>query len=742
MTSSSDYASADAVLLQKLSEQLLDSICDADAVVIQDGSLACVCEVPAGTSPQTWTTSNNMPSKQRIYRYAGESGQVALAFEMPLRISSNINPFGRLLLRFTGENATDYARQISAAGHIIDCIARHFAIAGELSSIKQVSRQNEIDMQFLGNIDAQLASDDVRIAIMHCLDETRKHYGCTLVGLVVPDAGIKSYWPRGDQTSIFSGKTINRTLMRLYKHAKESRRVLVSNDPGLCRALETEIGRGTQVVCSPLANSKSEVSGILVLARADPFSRDDLRLARALCVKAAAYVRARNNVTSSAISRRSLIERIDTDIKHDPHRLRAFLFVDIDRLHIINDRFGHAAGDEVISSVERIIRNVASGRDLVGSLSGDLLGLYLEHADEARAREAAQKILDEIKVTPYSSGHSKISISASIGVAIMPDLASTGSQALSIAEVASKSAKSRGAGQYVVFKDQDSSLMQRHSDLTQIGGLQNALIEDRFVIYAQEIRSLKDDEPARKFELLTRMLDKNNQIVAPQKFLSAAERYQMMPALDRWVVSKSIEQLSSADNLLEINLSGFNINVSGQSIAETGFSDFVVDCVLQSGLSPDSLCFEITESTAVRHIDYALKFIEDIRSIGCRIALDDFGTGYCSFAYLQDLPVDFLKVDGMFVRNVCENPLSEAIVESVARLASVMNAATVAEYVENDLIANKLRSLGIDYAQGFGIGRPEPLADVLERMVSPIDLGLTGSLDLEVIVNQKALSNH
>jgi EAL domain-containing protein (putative c-di-GMP-specific phosphodiesterase class I) len=361
-------------------------------------------------------------------------------------------------------------------------------------------------------------------------------------------------------------------------------------------------------------------------------------------------------------------------------------------------------------------------------LSGDLLSLYLDAADEQAATDTATRVLKEVVDKPLADAYKSMDLSVSIGIALIPEHAATGSQAVSIAEVACRSAKSRGAGQYVLFRDYDASIIQRHADLHEIGNLQNALIENRFVIYAQKIQSMRSKEPARKFELLTRMLDPRGNIIPPNKFLSAAARYQMMPALDRWVVGHALTQLSEAENMLEMNLSSFGINLSGQSLADEGFGEFVVSAVLESGLSPDSICFEITESAAVKNMDMALQFIEEVRRIGCTVALDDFGSGYCSFSYLQDIPVDFLKIDGMFVKNIIQNPLSEAIVQAVVGIARVTGAATIAEYVEDAVIGKRIEELDVDFGQGFGIGRPEPLADVLNRMDSPLDLGLTSTI--------------
>ena len=517
---------------------------------------------------------------------------------------------------------------------------------------------------------------------------------------------------------------------KLFASARDSRKVIVSSDPELASLLNTSQGAGRQILCSPIADPQSRINGVLILARENQFSRDDVRLARAICVKISGSLTPGKKTNSGPLDRRTVIERMDSDIKRAPDAERAFLFVDIDRLHIINDRFGHVVGDEVISTVTGILSGIARSPDAVASLSGDLIGLYLDTATEAQAVDAAKKVLHAVMTAAVTAVHKSMDLSVSIGIALIPKHAATGSQAVNIAEVACQSAKSRGTGQYVLFQNLDASIMQRHADLSEIGNLQSALIEDRFVVFAQKIRSLQSDEPARKFELLTRMLDKAGNLVPPQNFLSAAERYQMMPALDRWVIAHALKQLSEAENMLEMNLSSFGINVSGQSIADEGFSEFVVSSVQESGLSPDSICFEITESAAVKSIEQALKFINDVRDIGCSVALDDFGTGYCSFSYLQDIPVDFLKIDGTFVTNIADNPLSEAIVQAVVGIARVKGVATIAEYVEDAVIAARVRELGVDFGQGFDIGRPEPLADVLGRMVSPLDVGLTSTIQI------------
>lgn len=714
-------------LLYIFSHQLLELLQGADAVAIQDLTGTTLSRVPDEDGADGWITSAEIADRREVRRYSREGGGVHVCHEIPLRADTSARPFGRLLIRFESDDIARHTADLEKATAVIDCISRHIAITTDLSSAQLASSQNQADMRFLMSLDKLLMGRRTQPALNALLTSAAQHLDCTMAAALAPEAKIKLCWPLDALEDDYSKDSIIRAVGKLYASARDARKVIVSSDPELTALLKTSQGHGRQILCSPIADAQSRVSGVLVLVREAQFSRDDVRLARALCVKVSGFLEADNTDRESPVGRSSVIDRIDSDIKQAPRVDRAFLFVDIDRLHVINDRFGHAVGDEIISTVTSILSRIARPRDVVASLSGDLFGLYLDSANEADAVDMATRVLDAIRKAPLAEGYRSMNLSVSIGIALIPEHAATGSQAVNIAEVACQSAKSRGTGQYVLFRDHDASIMQRHTDLNEIGNLQMALIENRFVLHAQEIRSLQSGEPARKFELLTRMLDSEGNTVPPQNFLSAAERYQMMPALDRWVIGHALQQLSDAENMLEINLCGFGINVSGQSIADEGFSEFVASSVLESGLSPDSICFEITESSAVRSIEQAVQFINDVRKIGCNVALDDFGTGYCSFSYLQDIPVDFLKIDGMFVKNIENNALSQAIVRAVVGIAEVKGAATIAEYVENAAIAKRLQELGVDFGQGFGIGRPEPLADVLDRMESPLDLGLTGT---------------
>ena len=717
-------------LLYIFSMQLLDALQDSDAVVVQDVSGATVSIAPDANGSENWLPQAALANSRQKFRCRVEDGSERICYEIPLRTKSSSRPFGRLIVRFASDDAEQHSADLKKVRAIINCISRHLAITTDLSSTQLSAGRSRADMRFLTDLDKLVLGEDAKAGLTIVLDEVARYLDCTMAAVLAPQSKTKLFWPQGALENGDRRDSMIRAAGKLFASARDSRKVIVSSDPELASLLNTSQGAGRQILCSPIADPQSRINGVLILARENQFSRDDVRLARAICVKISGSLTPGKKTNSGPLDRRTVIERMDSDIKRAPDAERAFLFVDIDRLHIINDRFGHVVGDEVISTVTGILSGIARSPDAVASLSGDLIGLYLDTATEAQAVDAAKKVLHAVMTAAVTAVHKSMDLSVSIGIALIPKHAATGSQAVNIAEVACQSAKSRGTGQYVLFQNLDASIMQRHADLSEIGNLQSALIEDRFVVFAQKIRSLQSDEPARKFELLTRMLDKAGNLVPPQNFLSAAERYQMMPALDRWVIAHALKQLSEAENMLEMNLSSFGINVSGQSIADEGFSEFVVSSVQESGLSPDSICFEITESAAVKSIEQALKFINDVRDIGCSVALDDFGTGYCSFSYLQDIPVDFLKIDGTFVTNIADNPLSEAIVQAVVGIARVKGVATIAEYVEDAVIAARVRELGVDFGQGFDIGRPEPLADVLGRMVSPLDVGLTSTIQI------------
>ncbi len=284
---------------------------------------------------------------------------------------------------------------------------------------------------------------------------------------------------------------------------------------------------------------------------------------------------------------------------------------------------------------------------------------------------------------------------------------------LAIAETACKAAKDRGRNRVEVFAQNDASLMQRRDDLQVFRDLTDAFAQNRFVLYAQPIESLWDPTRPRRHEILIRMRDLDGAPASPSRFISAATRYQLLPQLDRWVVARAIEALDPHAEMLRARNVCFSINVSAQSLVQPDFADFVRTTLKGAAMPAELLVFEFTESAAISDIGAAQRFIERVGALGVHFALDDFGTGFSSLAYLKSLPVSALKIDGSFVRDLLTDDRSEGVVRAVLQIAAQLGLDTVAEYVESEAIADRLRALGVTYGQGYAFGAPVPLETVL-----------------------------
>jgi EAL domain-containing protein (putative c-di-GMP-specific phosphodiesterase class I) len=301
----------------------------------------------------------------------------------------------------------------------------------------------------------------------------------------------------------------------------------------------------------------------------------------------------------------------------------------------------------------------------------------------------------------------------SIGIAEFSRASGDDGSALTSARMACEAAKAHGRDRIEIYDECDQSIMRRYDDMHLVAEIQQALDGDEFELLAQPISCLTGDDDKIQFEVLLRMADSDGDRVPTKALFSAAERYRLMPQIDRWVVSTAVAKLSEARECVNGQNVTFSINLSGQSLGDDEILEFIEDEIDHSGVPASSLCFEITESAAVSHLDKAQAFIDRLRSLGCSISLDDFGAGLSSFAYLKNFNVDILKIDGGFIRDITENRISESMVAAITQVAKVMDLKTVAEYVETDEARELLTELGVDFAQGHGVGRPVAIESVL-----------------------------
>ena len=699
--------------------QIVDVLGNVLSVAIHDGAGQLVWAGPDSNAADFWTVSpflrERLPGPGFCERLSNKNYVYVFYLD-----GENSDPaIGTVSIQIDASNPMSFEFAHAEIGPIINCIDRQLAINAELSSVRRMTAEGRKGLKLLVQMDELDASAGPHDILRSVLQLAADHFKVELAAVVLPNLGIQETCPAHLLEDEATSKAVMTTLGSLISTAKMHRKALLSD-----ANITTKVVAGLQhshpkVLCSPIINARDDVIGVFVLMGPARFSREQVRLARAICAKIRTLTRTADQLSNEHYSRHGLLGYIDNTLQRNPEQSHALLYVDVDKLHVVNDNYGHMAGDEVIRRVSELIDEHANSGDAVSHLSGDRFGLFVRGCEENSAIEKAERILEVVAGDDVEYEGVAIEISVSIGIVLIPDVASSSSAALNTAEIAARSAKDRGGHRYVVFRDVDASIAQRRSDLDQVSHLQYALIQNRFVLHAQPIVSLSDENGPDRYEILVRMLDDNDHALPPAKFMSAAERYQMMSAIDRWVIKNTLDQLAAADNMLEVNLARFSINVSAQSLADDDFLNFIEESIVESGISPDSICFEITETAVVRNLERAQRFIRRLRKLGCRLALDDFGTGYCSFAYLKDLPVHYVKIDGVFVRDVLENPLSEAIITSMTEIAKVLQAATVAEHVENDLVIQRMRDHGIDFIQGFAVGRPKLFEEVLQNMGPP-----------------------
>jgi len=396
----------------------------------------------------------------------------------------------------------------------------------------------------------------------------------------------------------------------------------------------------------------------------------------------------------------------------------AVLYIDLDQFKVVNDTCGHAAGDTLLKQLAHALSARMRQADTLARLGGDEFGVLLEGCDLLHAQRVAAQFLSTIRAFRFSWDGRVFTLGASIGVAAITAASRDVESVLAAADTACYLAKDQGRNQVQVYCETDEVVSSRHGEMDWVSRITQCIEENRFFLHCQRVAPLRGSAADTEYlELLLRMRDEQGRTVPPMAFIPAAERYHLMGAIDRWVVEKALRCLGRLDARgLARRQPRFGINLSGMSLNDPGFGDFVLQHFDATGVAPDAVCFEITETAAISNLARAARFIRTFRDLGCRFALDDFGTGLSSFAYLKSLPIDYVKIDGSFVRGSGADRVDHAVVDAIRRLAHAVGAKTIAESVESRETFERVRELGIDFAQGHVIHRPEPYPALAERM--------------------------
>ena len=394
----------------------------------------------------------------------------------------------------------------------------------------------------------------------------------------------------------------------------------------------------------------------------------------------------------------------------------ALLYLDLDQFKIVNDTCGHSAGDVLLQHLASLLQSHMRDSDVLARLGGDELGVLLLNCPPCQAAALAEKLREAIKDYRFVWNHNTFGVGASIGLVTIHAQSKSTSELLSAADQACYVAKEQGRNRVHVYQETDLVLAKRHGDILWLSRLNDAFEKHRFQLFVQTIGSLKGAD-VQHAEVLLRMKDEDNHLILPGAFIPAAERYDLMLSIDRWVIETVCQHLMTQRHQagIAIGTKVFSINLSGVSLNDEPLHDFIIDQFTRYHIAPAQICFEITETAAVANLNKAKVFMTRLQGIGVQFSLDDFGSGLSSFAYLKSLPVNFLKIDGLFVRDITTNEINRAMVAAINEVGHVMGIKTVAEHVETPEVLAAVRAIGIDFAQGYAIGPLQPLA------VDPLD---------------------
>ncbi len=460
-----------------------------------------------------------------------------------------------------------------------------------------------------------------------------------------------------------------------------------------------------QDTATPIRDHRDEIIGmVLVFHDFSKLHRMSERLA---------YQAAHDDLTG-LLNRREFEAQLANALLEVADSEHALCYIDLDQFKIVNDTCGHQAGDELLRQITAQISKQIRKHDVFARLGGDEFGIILKDCPPQVAEKLANNIKDAVGALRFNWEQHSFEIGASIGLVPISDAHATTNDLLMTADSACYVAKDNGRNRVHVYQPTDADILRHSGDLQWLQTLNRCLENDRFVLYSQLIEPVSSARPAsRHYEILIRIQDPDKGLVPPELFIPAAERYQLMPAVDKWVLAHTLQTLKNADLRNAPGAAGFSINLSAQSLTDPSFLDYATTQFAASGLDPALFTFEITETAAIANLNRAVEVIHALKGLGCGFALDDFGSGLSSFKYLSNLPVDYIKIDGYFVRDIANSPVSRSIVESMAHIGRVMGLKTIAECVEDSRILEEAKRCGIDFVQGYGIETPRPLQELV-----------------------------
>jgi len=523
-------------------------------------------------------------------------------------------------------------------------------------------------------------------------------------------------WPESEAR----GRELGQVFRALHEHTREpvarhwadclEHGAAVSRTDALILVSRSGEEFGIEASSSPIRNEHGTLLGVALVLRDVTEQR---RLSGEL------HYRATHDALTGLFNRSEFESRLRgvLQMAQDDSSQHALLYIDIDRFKLVNDSCGHCVGDQLLQQVGRLLAGAVRAQDVLGRLGGDEFAVILEHCPAEEAQRVGEQICQSLDDFRFQHEGRSFRVGASIGLVPVDRRWESTASILQAADSSCYAAKDAGRNRLHAWVDSDTVLERRRTEMEWAMRIEHALDTDGFTLHAQRIEALNEPEPGLHAEVLLRMVDPGGALVPPGAFLPAAERFHLASRIDRWVMGRTIEWLRALPDVRVIDM--LAINLSGQSIGDRAFHRHAIEVLREAGPAVcDRVCFEITETAAVTNMADASSFVEQLRHLRVRVALDDFGAGASSFGYLKHLTVDYLKIDGQFIRDLLDDPLDEATVRCFAEVARVIGVGTVAEFVDGPRILQKVRDMGIDFAQGFALHRPVPLSELLGTVVS------------------------
>lgn len=610
------------------------------------------------------------------------------------------------------------ASAASLINHIAECIQREYKLTSELNSMANelAERYDELNLLYTTDDDIHNVNELhhlLKQLVKNCAD----YLDVEVAALIIPDKAITITHSTSVNANVELSALIDKLKNVIYKKLIINKASIVINNNADAADICADVT--CKALASPITNSDGQVMGALMImkdqSRVD-YSNSDRNLLEVMSMKVSKIIQENYDALTGLLNRSGYEEKVAEYLllSHEKGLSHCVLNIDVDNFQVVNETSGYQVGNELIHQIADIIKEHVRDSDIVARTGGDEFSVLLDNCPIEKAASIAEQIRLAVSSKQFSVNEQLLKLTTSIGVVPITKDSESVASILSSVEVACATAKEMGKNNVQTYKKE---ILDRKKEMKWVSRIQTALQTNKFQLYCQTIEPLQGSGETLNIEILLRLKDEDGKILTPWSFLPAAERFYLMPEIDKWVITETLKIFSDYWPKLNNPHGKIAINLSGQSLGTKNFLDFVVDHTSKALLPAENICFEVTESAAISNLENAIHFMSELRNKGFLFSLDDFGTGLSSFSYLKTLNVDYLKIDGSFVKEIINDPIAETMVAAINHVGHVMGLKTIAEFVENDDIKDRLKGMCVDYVQGYAITKPIPLTEYLDQFL-------------------------